>query len=120
MFFHALTYAGSRGCCLNTSRLLGRALKHFPRHPANVNAMEQTYLIVVLHILLDSNINCTEKRRLNIRISIFLHWISLNKMASVSIFRTPLRCHNIIDARNVLADKSMDKMISQGCNAFLF
>ena len=29
MFFHVLTFAGSRGCCLNT-RPIGRVLKHLP------------------------------------------------------------------------------------------
>ena len=40
-FFHALTFAGSRGSCLNT-RLLGQVFKHRPRDPASVNAIKQT------------------------------------------------------------------------------
>ena len=47
MFFHALTFAGSRGCCLNT-RPIGRVIKHLPRDPANVNAMKHTCVIVIL------------------------------------------------------------------------
>ena len=47
MFFHALTFAGSRGSCLNT-RLLGGVFKHRPRDPASVNAMKQTCEIVIL------------------------------------------------------------------------
>ena len=47
MFFHALTFAGSRGSCLNT-RPLGRVFKHRPRDPAGVNAMKQTCVIVIL------------------------------------------------------------------------
>ena len=47
MFFHALTFAGSPGSCLNT-RPLGRVFKHRPRDPANVNAMKQTCVIVIL------------------------------------------------------------------------
>ena len=39
MFFHALTFAGSRGCCLNT-RPVGLVFKHLPRDPASVNAMK--------------------------------------------------------------------------------
>ena len=39
MFFHALTFAGSRGSCLNM-RSLGRMLKHLPRGLANVNALK--------------------------------------------------------------------------------
>ena len=60
MFFHALTFAGFRGSCLNT-RPLGRVLKHRPRDPANVSAMKQTCVIVILlHILPDFSINCAE------------------------------------------------------------
>ena len=47
MFFHALTFAGSRGSCLN-ARPLGREVKHRPRDPASVNAMKQTCVIVIL------------------------------------------------------------------------
>ena len=47
MFFHALTFARSRGSCLNM-RLLGRVFKHRPRDPASVNAMKQTCVIVIL------------------------------------------------------------------------
>ena len=47
MFFHALTFAGSQGCCLNT-RLIGRVFKHLPRDPASVNAMKQICVMVVL------------------------------------------------------------------------
>ena len=35
MFFHALTFAGSRGCCLNT-RPIGRVIKHLLRDSARV------------------------------------------------------------------------------------
>ena len=47
MFFHALTFAGSRESCLNT-RPLGRVFKHRSRDPASVNAMKQTCVIVIL------------------------------------------------------------------------
>ena len=47
MFFHALTFSGSRRSCLNT-RQIGRQLKYLPRDPASVNAMIQTYVIVIL------------------------------------------------------------------------
>ena len=50
MFFHALTFAGSRGSCLNT-RPLGLVFKHRPRDPASVNAMKQTCVIVILAYL---------------------------------------------------------------------
>ena len=47
MFFHALTFAGSRGCCLKheADRL---SVQHHPRDPASVNAMKQTCVIVIL------------------------------------------------------------------------
>ena len=47
MFFHALTFVGSRGSCFNT-KPLGRAFKHLPRDPASVNAMKLTYVVVIL------------------------------------------------------------------------
>ena len=37
--FYALTFAGSRGSCLNM-RPIGRLLKHLLRNPASVNAMK--------------------------------------------------------------------------------
>ena len=60
MFFHALTFAGSQGSCLNT-RPLGRVFKHRPRDPASVNAMKQTCVIVILvYFLPDFSINQAE------------------------------------------------------------
>ena len=47
MYFHALTFAGSRGSCLNTWPI-SLVFKHLPRDPASVNAMEQTCVIVIL------------------------------------------------------------------------
>ena len=47
MFFHALTFAGSRGSCLNT-RPSGQVFKHSPRDPASVDTIEQTCVIVIL------------------------------------------------------------------------
>ena len=48
MCFHALSFARSRGSCLDT-RPLGRVLKHLPRDPASVvNAMKQIFVIVIL------------------------------------------------------------------------
>ena len=46
MVFHALTFAGSRGSCLNT-RPLGEVFKHSLRDPASVNAMKQTCVTVI-------------------------------------------------------------------------
>ena len=87
MLFHALTFAGSRGSCLNT-RPLGRVFKHRPRDPASVNAMKQTCVIVILAYT-----------ALKTSLKLFLHWISQNKMASASNFRTPLGRHNVIYMR---------------------
>ena len=56
MFFHALTFAGSRGSCLNM-RPLGQVFKHCPRDPESVNSMKQTCVMSFLHILPDFSIN---------------------------------------------------------------
>ena len=49
-------------------------------------------------------------------ISLFLHLISQNKMASASNFRTSLRPHNVIYTRATFSQTK--EMISHGCNAF--
>ena len=67
MFFHALTFAGSRGSCLNT-RPLGRVFKHRLRDPASVNAMKQTCVIVILHILPEFSIHRVENVALTLNI----------------------------------------------------
>ena len=85
MFFHALTFARSRGSCLNT-RPLGRVFKHRPRDTACVNAMKQTCVIVILACFTWFQHKPRQKRRLNIKLSLFLHLISQNKMASSSTF----------------------------------
>ena len=47
MHVFSLTFAGSGGSCLNT-KALGRVFNLLPRDPANVNALKQTCLIVIL------------------------------------------------------------------------
>ena len=47
MFFYALTFAGSRGSCMNT-RSIGQVFKLLSRDPASVNALKQTCVIVIL------------------------------------------------------------------------
>ena len=47
MFFHALTFAEFLGSRLNM-RPLGRMFKLLQRDPTNVNALNQTFLIVIL------------------------------------------------------------------------
>ena len=77
MLFHASTFAGSKGCCLNT-RPIGRVIKHLPRDPASVNAMKQTCVIVILaYFIIPTKLAL--KTLLNIKVSIFLHWISQTK-----------------------------------------
>ena len=71
-----------------------------------------------LHILPYCNPIRTENAAKNIKLSIFLHWISLNKMASTVNFRTSLRRHNVITVRNVFANKKIGEMISLVHNAF--
>ena len=67
-----------------------------------------------LHILPYSSPIRTENAARNIKLSIFVHWISLNKMASAVYFRTSQR-HNV---RNVFANKNIGEMISLVRNAF--
>ena len=50
MFFHALTFTGSRERCLNRRPSDG-AIKYHLRDPASVNAMKQTCVIVILSYL---------------------------------------------------------------------
>ena len=47
MFFHTLTFAGSRGSCLN-KRLIGRVFKHLQRNPESINSMKQTCEMVII------------------------------------------------------------------------
>ena len=47
MFFHVLTFSGSRESCLNM-RLLGGVFKHLLRDPSSVNEMKQTCVIIIL------------------------------------------------------------------------
>ena len=69
------------------------SIQHHPRDPASVNAMKQTRVIVILAYFTLFQLNSHWKRCKKIKLSIFLHWISLNKMASAVYFRTSLR-HN--------------------------
>ena len=64
MFCRELTFAGSRGSCLNTRPL---------RDSANVNVMKQTCAIVGLAFYLITVENCTKKkkRRKIIKIVVF-------------------------------------------------
>ena len=95
MFFHALTFAGSWGSCLNTWPT-GWVFKHRPRDSAsdpNIHAWS-----LFLHMLSDFSINHAEKSLKHL-ISLFLHLISPNKMASASSFWTSLRRNNVTYTR---------------------
>ena len=117
MFFHALTFAGSRGRCLNT-RPLGRVYKHRPRDQASVNAIKQNMYdrySCIFYLIPTSTALKTSLIHLNI------HFLTLDfsKQNGVSSnFRTSLRRHNVINARNVFANKSISEMTSHGRNAF--
>ena len=78
MFFHALTFAGSRGSCLNT-RPLGRVFKHHPRDPASVNAMKQTCVIVILAYFTWFQLKQRWKHRLNIKHPFSYTWFLKTK-----------------------------------------
>ena len=68
------------------------SFQHHPRDPESVNAMKQTCVIILAYFTLFQP-NSHWKRCSNIKLSIFLHWIDLNKMASAVYFRTSQR-HN--------------------------
>ena len=63
MFFHALIFSGSRGSCLNM-RPKDRVFKLLPRDPANVNALKQTCVIVILAFYIHSKLGNSRKSRL--------------------------------------------------------
>ena len=67
-FFHALTFAGSRGSCY--SRPHGRVFKRLPRDTASVNAMKQTCdsYSCILH---DSSLKSHRKHMNVIKIFVF-------------------------------------------------
>ena len=64
------------------------SVQHHPRDPASVNAMKQTCVIVILAYFTLFQPNSHRKCCQNTKLSIFLHWISLNKTASAVYFRT--------------------------------
>ena len=65
-------------------RPIGRVFKQLPRDPASVNAMKQACVIVFL-----AYFSSFEQKTLlkPLKMSISLHWISLNKMALAVNFR---------------------------------
>ena len=90
MFFHALTFMEDAvwigGRQVEYSNIIWgtqQVLMQWNKHEWSL----------FLHILPNFNLNGTENVT---KISLFLHWISLNKMASALNFPS-LRCHNSID-----------------------
>ena len=77
---------------------LSRVFKHRPRDPASVNGIKQTCVIAILACL---------------NIIFIIYWISINKMASASNFRTSKHRHSVIGARNVFANNGNGELISQ-------
>ena len=117
MFFHALTFAGSRGSCLNM-RLSGWVFKHLPRDPVSVNAMKQTCVIVFLHIYLIP-IKSPMKTRLIVKIPFsyagFLkkNWVSIKLSNIITLFQR----HN---ACKVFANKKCQCNVQTGLLRFLY
>ena len=83
MFFHALTFAGSRGSCLNT-RKLGRVFKHCPRDQASVIAMKQTCVILILAYFTWFQYKPHWKCRLNIKNPFSYTWFLKTKWNVIS------------------------------------
>ena len=71
MFFHALTFAGSQGSCLNM-RPQGQVFKRLLRDPVNVNAMKQTCIIIILAFYLVSVENRTENAGKSLKLLYFI------------------------------------------------
>ena len=94
------------------------SVQHHPRDLASVNAMKQMCVIIILAYFIWFQPKPHWKRRFNIKISFFLHWISLNKMASAPNFRMSLCRLNAIDVHNVFTIQSIGEMISQDSNVF--
>ena len=89
--------------------------KQLPRDPACVNAHVWS---LFLHFFTWFQAKPRQKRRLNISISLFLHRIAGNKWHKHQSFDTSWSRHNVIDTRNVFANKTSSVMIRQCRNAF--
>ena len=80
--FYALTFARSRGSCLNT-RPLGQVFKHRQRDLASVNAMKQLCVIVILAYFTWFQHKPCWKRPLNIKH--FFLTLDFSKQNGVSV-----------------------------------
>ena len=118
MFFHALTFAGSRGSCLNT-RSLSRVFKHRPRDPASVNAMKQTCVIVNLAYFTWFQHKPRWKRRFNIKYPFSYTWFLKTKWRQRQLSNIITSPQRHIYACNIFANEIIDEMIGHGRNAFL-
>ena len=117
VFFHALTFPGSRGSCLNT-RPSGRVFKHRPRDPASVNAMQQTCVIVILAFLPDFSINRAENVALTLNIPFLTLNFSKQNGVSVKLSNVITTPQRHIYACNIFATEGIGEIISHGRNAF--
>ena len=117
MFFHALTFAGSRGSCLNT-RSIGRVFKHRPRDPASVNAMKQPCVIVILAYLYLNSAYRAENVAKTLNIPFLTLDFSKQNGVSVKLSNVITSPQRHIYACNVFANESIGEMTSHGRNAF--
>ena len=112
MFFHALTFARSRGSCLNT-RPLGQAFKHRQRDLASVNAMKQTCVIVILAYFTWFQPKRSEKVAKSSKYPLSYIGFLQTKWCERQTFES----HKVI-TKSYFGNKSIGEMISQGHNAF--
>ena len=109
MFFHALTFAGSRGSCLN---MWPKGVQTSPEGPGkflyNETNMCDRYSCILYLILTEFALK-TLKTQLNNHI---LTMDFSKQNGSAVKYRMPLRRHNVIDVRNILANTSIGEMIS--------
>ena len=113
MFFHALTFAGFWGSCLNI-RPLGRVVKHPPRDPASVNAMKQTCVIIILAYFTWFQHKQCWNRRLNIKYPFSYTWLLKTNWRQRQLSNVITSPQRHIYACNVFMNETIGEMISHG------
>ena len=103
MFLHVLTIVGSRGSCFNT-RPPDRVFKLLQSGPANVNALKQTCVIVILTFYITPG-TLKSKMPKNHKI---VHCTP--QLTSFLLFLTPFR----EEYNDVNVNKNRDKMLTPG------
>ena len=101
MFFQALTFAGSRGSCLNT-RPIGRVFKLRPRARQVLMQWNKHVWSLFLHILPEFSIHRAENVALTLNIPFLTLDFSKQNGVSVNV-RTSLRRHNVIYTRTTFS-----------------